>query len=243
MYFCLAQAYTEWTRTFPVLQQAVLDAAIANQTRLAVVENLYGYGAFQGTLREDSPSNPSSLKGHVRLALQRQLESAHALGHVKVALGRAADFFGPYDLNMTNTAIRPALNAKPINLLGRLDQLHTFSYVKDFGRLMATLGTDEAALGLVWFAPSAPAITQATFVEILSQEIGKPVKSMALNAGLALILGLFNKNVAEVREMLYQFNAPFVVDTHKAQSAFGLVPTPTEVAIRETVEWAVHSRQ
>ena len=243
MYFCVAPAYTEWARTFPVLQQAVLDAAIANQTRLAVVENLYGYGPFVGALREESPNNPSSRKGQVRLAMQRQLESAHAQGHVKVAQGRAADFFGPYDLNMTNTAIRPALNAKPINLLGRLDQLHTFSYVKDFGRLMATLGTDEAALGQVWFAPSAPAITQATFVEILSQEIGKPVKTLVLNSGLALLLGLFNKNIAEIREMLYQFNAPFVVDTHKAQAAFGLVPTPTVVAIRETIAWLASARQ
>ena len=73
VYFCVAPAYTEWASTFSSLQQAVLDAAIANQTRLVVVENLYGYGAFQGTLREDSPSNPSSRKGQVRLAMQRQL--------------------------------------------------------------------------------------------------------------------------------------------------------------------------
>lgn len=242
VYFCVAPAYTEWASTFPSLQQAVLDAAIANQTRLVVVENLYGYGAFQGTLREDSPSNPSSRKGQVRLAMQRQLESAHAQGLVKVAQGRAADFFGPYDVNMTNNAIVPALQGKPIYLLGRLDQLHTFSYVKDFGRLMATLGTNEAALGQVWFAPIAPAITQATFVQLLSQVIEKPVKSVALNRGLALILGLFNKNVTELREMLYQFNAPFVVDTHKAQAAFGLVPTPTDVAIRETVAWCQRTR-
>lgn len=52
VYFCVAPSYTEWARTFPSLQQAVLDAAIANQTRLAVVENLYGYGPFVGALRE-----------------------------------------------------------------------------------------------------------------------------------------------------------------------------------------------
>ena len=37
--------------------------------------------------------------------------------------------------------------------------------------------------------------------------------------------------------MLYQFTAPFVVDTQKAQIAFGLVPTPIDVALRETVAW------
>jgi nucleoside-diphosphate-sugar epimerase len=237
IYFCVAPAYSEWASKFPPLQQAVLDAAIANQTRLAVTENLYGYGAFRGTLQEDSPSAPTSRKGKVRLAMQHTLQTAHQQGLVQVAQGRASDFFGPYDTNMTNLAIKPALSGKAINLLGRLDQLHTFSYVKDFGRLMATLGTNQSALGQVWFAPSPPAITQATFVQILSQVLDKPVKTMVLSPLLAQILGLFHKNIAEVHEMLYQFTAPFVIDTQKAQTAFGLTPTPIDVAISETVAW------
>lgn len=237
IYFCVAPAYSEWTTKFPPLQQAVLDAAIANQARFAVVENLYGYGAFRGTLHEESPSTPTSRKGQVRLAMQHTLQTAHQQGLVQVAQGRASDFFGPYDTNMTNYALMPALHGKTSNLLGRLDQLHTFSYVKDFGRLMATLGTNESALGQVWFTPSPPAITQAAFMQILSQLIEKPVKTRVLSPFMAQILGLFDKNIADVHEMLYQFTAPFVVDTQKAQTAFGLMPTPIDVALRETVAW------
>jgi len=237
IYFCIAPAYNAWATKFPPLQQAVLDAAIANQARLAVVENLYGYGAFQGSLHEESPSAPTTRKGKIRLAMQQTLQSAHQRGLVRIAQGRASDFFGPYDTTMTNFAIMPALHGKSSNLLGRLDQPHTFSYVKDFGRLMATLGTNEAALGQVWFTPSPPAITQAEFMQILSQIIEKPVKMRVLSPLMAQILGLFDKNIAEVHEMLYQFTAPFVVDTQKAQTAFGLVPTPIDVALRETVAW------
>jgi len=71
----------------------------------------------------------------------------------------------------------------------------------------------------------------------LSQIIEKPVKMRVLSPLMAQILSLFDKNIAEVHEMLYQFTAPFVVDTQKAQTAFGLVPTPIDVALRETVAW------
>jgi len=43
---------------------------------------------------------------------------------------------------------------------------HTFSYVVDFGRLLATLGTREDAIGQIWFTPSPPPVTQAELVTI-----------------------------------------------------------------------------
>ena len=61
-------------------------------------------------------------------------------------------------------------------------------------------------------------------------------------------LGLFKNEIAETVEMLYEWVNPYVVDTSKSQSAFGLQPTPLAEAVRETVEWcrsqsAVNSKQ
>ena len=82
----------------------------------------------------------------------------------------ASDFFGPgYDV-FNDLVIRPALAGKAVNVLGRTDQPHTFTYIADFGKLLATLGTREEALGQVWFTPSAPAITQAELVKLLEAE-------------------------------------------------------------------------
>jgi nucleoside-diphosphate-sugar epimerase len=50
-------------------------------------------------------------------------------------------------------------------------------------------------------------------------------------------LGLFNKEIAATVEMMFLWTAPYVVDTSKAEKAFGLKPTPTKVAIKETLEW------
>jgi len=101
---------------------------------------------------------------------------AHGSGKVRAAIGRASNFFGPDDYVVTDLAFRNAVEGKTINLLGRSDQPHTFSYVPDFGKLLATLGTREDALGQTWFTPSPAAVTQAKLVELIEAELGRPVK-------------------------------------------------------------------
>jgi hypothetical protein len=49
--------------------------------------------------------------------------------------------------------------------------------------------------------------------------------------------GLFDAQVWEAREVLYQFESPFVMDTSKFEEAFGRNVTPYEAAVRETLDW------
>ena len=46
-------------------------------------------------------------------------------------------------------------------------------------------------------------------------------------------LGLFNKEIAETVEMMYEWTNPYVVDTSKAEKAFGLKPTLLKQAMKE----------
>jgi nucleoside-diphosphate-sugar epimerase len=237
IYQCAQPPYYEWAQKFPSLQKAILTAAIENGAKLVVGDNLYMYGHFQGALKEDSPVQPDTVKGRVRAAMAQEILDAHHSGKVKAAIGRASDFFGPYDTALTGYAIQPAVSGKTVNLLGRLDQPHTFTYIKDFGTLLAALGTHEEALGQIWFAPSMPALTQAEFVRIMQESLGRPVKAMPGGPLLMRFLGMFNKVIRETVEMMYQWTNPFVVDTTKAQQAFALLPTPMPQAMQETLDW------
>ncbi len=237
IYQCAMPRYTEWVEKFPPLQRAILAAAVANGAKLVVGDNLYMYGQFTGSLREDSPVQPISKKGRVRAAMAQEIMDAHQAGKVQAAVGRASDFFGPYDTALTRYAIQPAVSGKTVNLLGSIRQPHTYTYIKDFGRLLATLGTCEEAFGQVWFAPSNPPITQAELVKLVQSELGKPVKSLVASPLMLRLLGLFNKEIAESVEMLYEWRNPYVVDTSKAENAFGLLPTPLKQAVKETLDW------
>jgi nucleoside-diphosphate-sugar epimerase len=242
VYQCAQPHYYEWNEKFPPLQKAILDGAAENGAKLVVGDNLYMYGLFSGSLREDSPVAPNSKKGQTRAAMAQAILDAHTAGRVRAAIGRASDFFGPDDTALTGYAIRPAVEGKTVNLMGRTDMPHTFSYVADFGRLLATLGTRDEALGQVWFTPSNAPVTQMEFVKLIEAELGRPVKSMVGGPLMMRFLGLFNKEIAETVEMMYEWTHPYVVDTSKAQKAFGLAPTPLGGAIKETLNWIRESR-
>ncbi|HEY3310700.1 MAG TPA: NAD-dependent epimerase/dehydratase family protein [Anaerolineales bacterium] len=237
VYQCAQPAYSEWAEKFPPLQQAILAAAAQCGARLVVAENLYMYGHFTGNLREDSPVSPITKKGRTRAAMAQAVMDAHASGMVKAAIGRASDFFGPDDFSLTGYAILPTVQGKKANLMGRTDQPHSFTYIQDFGRLLATLGTRDEALGQIWFAPTNPPITQMDFVRLIETELGKPVKTLVAGPLMMRLLGLFDRNISESVEMLYQWNNPLVIDSSKATRAFGLQPTPMTQAVRETIEW------
>jgi nucleoside-diphosphate-sugar epimerase len=238
IYQCAQPLYHEWSEKFRPFQAAILQAAVVNNAKLIVGDNLYMYGEPHGQpIREDMPYQAHTKKGKVRAEMANAVMDAHHAGKIRAAIGRASNFFGPDDHAVTDYGIRPALLGKPANLLGRLDQPHTFSYVADFGKLLAVLGTHEEALGQIWFTPSPAPVTQNELVKIMETELGHAVKVLAAGPALMQFLGLFNPLLRESVEMMYEWTQPFIMDTRKAEKAFGLKATSLQQAMHETIAW------
>lgn len=238
IYQCAQPLYHEWVEKFPPMQKAILDAAAVNGAKFIVADNLYMYGDTNGQpVSEDMPYLAHTKKGKVRSEMSSAVMEAHRAGRVRAAIGRASNFFGPDDKAVTSYAISPALAGKSINLLGRIDQLHTFSYTADFGKLLATLGTREEALGQIWFTPSPAPVTQLGLVKLLEDELGRKVKFIAAGKMMLSLLGLFIPDLRESVEMLYEWNKPFIMNSSKAEKAFGWKGTALKDAMRATVDW------
>ncbi len=243
VYQCAQPQYHEWAEKFPPMQKAILDAVSTNGAKFIVGDNLYMYGDTNGhAIGEDLPYQPHTKKGKVRAEMSTAVMEAHRAGKVRAAIGRASNFFGPDDIAVTSFAIRPALEGKSINLLGRTDQPHTFSYIADFGKLLATLGTREEALGQIWFTPSPAPITQIDLVKVMEDVLGHKVKFMAAGKMMLSMLGLFMPTLRESVEMLYEWDKPFIMDSSKAEKAFGWQGTSLKDAMRATIEWCRESK-
>jgi nucleoside-diphosphate-sugar epimerase len=239
VYQCAQPAYREWRTRFPQLQASILEGAAAAGAKLIAAENLYMYGEPAGVpLTEDSPYQAHTRKGKTRQAMTEALAAAQREGKARVAIARGSDFFGPDDAVSAGLIFRPALAGKRVSVLGRLDQPHTFTYVADFGKTLATLGTHEEALGQVWHVPSNPPVAQAEFVAMVGDAVGRPVKVRRGTAPILWLIGLGNPDAREIIEMLYEFERPFVMASEKFQRVFGAGPTPLREAIQASIEWA-----
>jgi nucleoside-diphosphate-sugar epimerase len=239
VYQALNPPYDKWPELFPPLQRAALEAARAAGARYVSIDNLYGYGRFGGTLTERAAPNPNTRKGRLRAAMTRDVLDAHARGDVRAAILQSADYYGP-GVTASQFGARtfpPMLAGKPADIAGSASMPHSYAYIEDVGRAAAVLGTRDEALGRLWFAPHAPAVTQRAMVEEACRQLGVPPRIRVISPFMMRLAGLFVPAARESVEMLYQFTEPFIVSSAAIESAFGLKPTPIAEGLKRTIEW------
>ncbi|HYN32185.1 MAG TPA: NAD-dependent epimerase/dehydratase family protein, partial [Ilumatobacteraceae bacterium] len=240
IYQCLGAPYTKWPEQFPPMQRSVLAAAADSGALLVSLENVYGYGPTGGTpMTEDHPLAATSIKGRTRAAMTRELLEASESGRVRIAIGRASDFFGA---GVTQSALGErvfanALDGKRADFIGDPDLAHTYSYVPDIAAGLITLGTHQRAIGEVWHLPGPETGTTTDLLELVAGEVGHTVGVRNVPELVQRALGLVSPMMRGLAEMRYQFEEPFVLDTTKFESTFGAAGTPLCSAVADTVAW------
>jgi len=113
----------------------VLAAAERNGALLVVLENLYGYGPTAARpMTEDLPLAVTGVKGTTRATMTAELLAAADAGRVRIAIGRASDFFGPgvpEGSVLGERVLGNALVGRRADSIGNPDLPHTYSYVPD----------------------------------------------------------------------------------------------------------------
>jgi nucleoside-diphosphate-sugar epimerase len=241
VYQVLNPPYHRWPEEFPGLQESVVAAARVAGARYVSLENLYVYGDTHGQpIDETTPMEPHTRKGKVRLEMAETLATLSDSGDLELATARASNYFGPratWQSPLGERVLGRVLAGKTAQVLGDPDTKHSFTYLKDLSRVLATLGTDDRALGEVWHVPNAPAQTTNEVIAMIGDELGQEIKVSAAPEPILKLMGLFNPTLREVNEMLYEFKSNFVADGEKFSKLFGMKATPLDQAIAQTVAW------
>lgn len=237
VFHCAMPPYTQWSDKFPLLTRGILEGVKKAGCQLIYGDNLYGYGDTKGSpITEDQPYKATGHKGKVRASMAEMLLNET---DVKVVIARGSDFYGPLVENSAFGEIffKAALSGKPANLLGAVDLPHTYTYIKDFAKALVNLSDHEDSFGQAWHVPNAPTITTRQLVAIVEEQIKKPIKIRVAGKHMVSLLGLFNPVLREMKEMMYEWEQPYIVEHKKYEDRFGNDSTPHDIAIMETIEW------
>ncbi|MFF9641517.1 NAD-dependent epimerase/dehydratase family protein [Kitasatospora aureofaciens] len=238
---CAAPPLPQWAAHWPALTSALCAAAEDSGAVLVMLGNLYGYGPVGGPLTEGLPPAATGPKGRVRAAAWEQARALHEAGRIRAVEVRASDFFGPGVTDgghLASRAMPNLLKGRPVAVLGDPDTPHSWTYLPDVARAMAELATEERAWGRPWHIPTAPALPVRAMVERLAAEAGTgPVPVRRLSPAVLAVAGLFSPLLRELREVRYQFDRPFVMDSTAYEAAFTLRATPLEQQVAATVAW------
>ena len=240
IYNCVNTLYAQQYEMIPRFQKAMLAAASATGAKVIVTDSLYMYGVTHGVpMTEVTPYMPTSRKGEMRAQVARDYLKAHADGVAQVALGRAADFFGPRVYNSTygERVFPPALAGQPVQVIGNIDLPHPYSYMPDIARGLATLGERPEALGREWLLPVAPTVTTRDMVKLVETVVGHPLEIQTASREIIAHFGEHDEQMREFLEMFYQYEEAQIVDSSRFTETFGWSATPLKEAIAATVAW------
>jgi nucleoside-diphosphate-sugar epimerase len=238
IYNALNPAYHRWSTDWPPMATALLTAAERTGGVLVTMSNLYAYGRPSGPMTPDSPLAATDVKGRVRLRMWTDALAVHEAGRVRVTEARAADFVGPQvppaqsHLGRQLPAVRRGRRAW---VIGDPDSLRSWAYLPDVAATLATLGTDERALGRAWHVPVNPARSQRQALGDLAAALGAPTARVSgIPWPVLRAVGLAVPLMREVVAVRHQFDQAFVTDASATTATFGLTATPWDDVVRAT---------
>jgi nucleoside-diphosphate-sugar epimerase len=233
LYNCASPQYHEWFADWPPLASALLTAAERSGAVLASMSNLYSYGQVHGPISQKTPMAATHPKLRLRGEMWQDALAAHEAGRIRATEVRASDYIEQNSL--LSTAIgKPLLKGSRAYSPWPLDVPHSWTAIADCARALATVATDERALGQVWLVPTNPALTVRQLATRFTEVNGAPkAKLTPIPYAVLWTTGVFSPLLKELRTTRYQFTSPFVIDSSATTETFGLEPTPIDDALRE----------
>ncbi|MGY1679232.1 NAD-dependent epimerase/dehydratase family protein [Geodermatophilus sp. SYSU D01176] len=236
VYHCVMPVLARWTSGFPVVTDALLEAASRVGARLVYADDTWMYGRVDGPMTEDTPWRPVSGKGVLRAWIAERILRAGAAGRLPVGVVRAGELYGPGVRSLVaGNVFRPALRGWPVQWLGDPDLPLTPTFVDDFAATLAAAGTQDTSDAAVWHVPHPGVTTGRALAAEACRQAGTRLRLVRHGSARVRALGHVVPLAREGAEMVYQFQQPFVVDGSRAARAFGLTPTPYEEGVRRTL--------
>ena len=229
--------YNKWAAEWPPLASAFLSYAEKTGAVLVTCSNLYGYGPTSGPLTEDLPLNGTWINSRVRADMWREAKRLHDEGVIRATEVRGSDYLLPGMQGRFGDRVVPVLKAgTQVQLLGEIDQLHTWTAPADVAALMRIVAVDERAWGKAWHVPSNAPKTQREVVIDIAAALGiNNPRVSSVPKPVVGLLRLVNPLIRELTNGNYMFDAPFIMDDTAARKTFKVAPTPWDVVIRDLV--------
>jgi nucleoside-diphosphate-sugar epimerase len=179
------------------------------------------------------PFNPCSKRNCAQIATTWSTKSKQATG----LIARSADFYGlDARTSVANILVfEKFAHRATASWLVNDSMPHSYTYTSDAAKSLAILAATQSAWNQTWHVPTASnPPTGKEFVKLVAKEFGVEPKYRILSRPLIKVAGLFDSDIRESYEMLYQSDSAYLFDSTKFSKAFSFEPTSYAEGIRCT---------
>lgn len=237
--------YRRWSELVLPMLDNTIAAAIAQHATIVLPGTVYNFGpdAFPN-LGEDSPQNPKTRKGAIRVEMERRLEAASAK-EARVVVVRAGDFFGPKAGNnwFSQGLVKPGQAVDVVNLVGQAGVGHQWSYLPDVASTMVQLLSRRESLEpFAVFHMAGHWDTDGkqmaeSIRRVVVRRSGASPRLRSFPWWFLTLASPFNATFREMREMRYLWREPLRMGNQRLQAVLVEEPhTPLDQAVEAALE-------
>ena len=234
--------YRNWAKLVLPMLEASIAAAKSSGARIVLPGTVYNFGPDAWpSLHENSPQNPRTRKGAIRVEMERRLRAA-AAESVRSLVVRAGDFFGPRGTGNSWFSAGLVKPGKPVTKVlypGREGMGHQWAYLPDVSETVARLIEREDRLAdfEVFHMDGHWDGDGAALVGAIGRAAGKPdLKASAFPWWMVTLASPFVTLFREMREMRYLWREPLRMENSRLVAFLGEEPhTPLDEAVKTTL--------
>ncbi|MCP3709538.1 NAD-dependent epimerase/dehydratase family protein [Paraburkholderia sp. CNPSo 3274] len=235
--------YRRWAQVVLPMIDNTLAAAAAVGATVVLPGTVYNFGPDTfPVLREDSPQQPLTRKGAIRVELERRMQAASEHG-VRSIVVRAGDFFGPHVGNswFAQGIVKRDEPVQVVRQPGTRGVGHAWSYVPDVARTMLELieRRDTLPAFAVFHMAGHWDADGSQFVEAIcrvARRHGLKPQSKPFAWAFMRAISPFVTTLRELMEMRYLWSEPLRLDNARLVSELGREPhTPLDEAVEATL--------
>ena len=236
--------YRRWSElVLPMLDNTIAAACRLGAT-IVLPGTVYNFGPdVVPTLTEESPQQPVTCKGAIRVEMERRLFAAVTSG-ARVLILRAGDFFGPEAANnwFSQGLVKPGRPVSAVSYPGRRGVGHQWSYLPDVARAMMELLARRDSLDAFsafhmaghWDADGSQ--MTGSIQRVVLRRTGREPRIARFPWWLVVLASPFVATFREMLEMRYLWREPVRMDNARLTEVLGREPhTPLDEAVEATL--------
>ena len=243
--------YTRWREE--AMPAALAGIAIAERlgARFLLPGNVYNFGAVMpARIDEGTPQRPTTEKGAIRAAIEREIEARAAAGTLRATVVTAGDFFGAGSGSWLDQVVVRSLASGKLVYPGDPALVHAWAYLPDLARAFVAVAECGASAPFERFAFAGHAVTGNEFLAAIERAAATlgvaPARGWRVGRmpwRLLRIAGIVVPLWRELAAMSYLWRVAHALDGSKlAARCPGLATTSLDEALRASLVALGHGR-
>lgn len=234
--------YPEWKTVAMPMARNIMGAMRGSGALHLFPGNVYVYGTpMPQVLREDTPQNPTTVKGKIRLDMEALFRREAEEHGARTIVLRAGDFFGAGSGSWFDLVLTAKLKDGVFTTPGPMNLPYAWAYLPDLVAAFARLPdvADRLALYETLHFPGYT-VTLGQMKAAIEQAAGKPLKVSKLPWWGLRLTTPFNAMNREIYEMRYLWDEAHSLQSGRLEKLIGPLPaTPLNAAIAQTLDGLV----